>query len=139
MNSKFDLLNKNFCAIICNNTNSSFLNFCKNNLKDFKVINIKQKQVLHTMFNNTSIIIISTTLLKKKYVNLLLPNSLYSAEIFGILYDNSLWELDKFISIIQLNNLNLSNIFILNKFFLFEKLLLLRLILLLTKQCVLKK
>jgi hypothetical protein len=73
-------------------------------------------------------------------LNLLLQkNDLIPVEIFGILYDNSLWEFNKFISYIQSSNLKVSNTVTINNFFLHKKLLLSKLILLLNKQCLLKK
>lgn len=141
MISNIDFLNKNFCAIILSNTNYLFINFCINNSRDFKIIkNYEKKNILNRMFNNSCILIINIELFKRKYLNLLLQkNDVIPVEIFGILYDNFLWEFNEFISYIQSSNLNLSNTVTINNFFLHKKLLLSKLILLLNKQCLLKK
>ena len=134
-------LNEKFCIFVLSNSdNLSLMSYLKKNAKDFKIISNKTKsRSLSEDFNNCYLMLISISLLKKKYLNLLSQTDfLQKIKILGVLYNNTLWELDKFIDYLKSNLFNLSNISIINKYLMFKKISIIKIMLVLNKHSLLK-
>ena len=128
--------NKNVCIFLLSNTNNLLLNhYLKKKTKDFKIIkNKKKSRSLNPDFNNSFLMIISLSLVKQKYLDLFSQTDfLKKIKIFGVLYNNCLWELDKFLFYLKSGLSKLSNTLIINKIFSFHKISIIKLILILNK------